>query len=85
MKNQLSKTYQTPNTTIIMNQLWVINDLTEAVANSSYMKHLITQYFENPNCRAFDWIVGEKLSDFEKATFIYACGQQLYKSQKTNM
>ena len=75
MKNQLSKTYQTSNTITIMNQLWVINELREAVANSIYIKRLIAEYFEDANCRAFDWIVGEKLSGFEKATFIYACGQ----------
>ena len=68
MKNTIA------NTTMIMNHEWSIVELKEA-AKSSWMQRLISEYFENQNCRAYDWIMGEKLTDFEKATFIYACNK----------
>ena len=39
------------------------------------MQRLISEYITDQNCRPYDWIIGEKLTDFEKATFIYACNK----------
>jgi hypothetical protein len=77
MKNQLLKSTDIAKTTIIMNEPWIIAELKYHVANAIYMKRLIAEYFEDPNCRPSDWIAGEKLTDFEKAVFIYECNRQI--------
>ena len=73
---QLLKSNEIAKSVVIMNELWVINELRKEVANSIYMKRLLNEYFEDPNCRPSDWIDGKNLTDFEKATFIYECNKQ---------
>ena len=72
MTNNMKNT--TTNTAMIMNSQWSIIKLNKA-AKSTCMQRLISQYVADKNCRPYDWIMGEKLTDFEKATFIYACNQ----------
>lgn len=64
----------TTNTAMIMNSQWLIIELEEA-SKSTWMQRLISEYITDQNCRPYDWIIGEKLTDFEKATFIYACNK----------
>ena len=73
---QLLKSNEIAKSVVIMNELWVINELRKEVANSIYMKRLLNEYFEDPNCRPSDWIDDKNLTDFEKATFIYECNKQ---------
>jgi hypothetical protein len=72
---QLLKSNEIVKSLVIMNELWAINELREEVANSIYMKSLVAEYLEDPNCKPSDWIDGKNLTDFEKATFIYACNK----------
>jgi hypothetical protein len=72
---QLLKSNEIAKSVVIMNELWVINELREEVANSIYMKSLVAEYLEDPNCKPSDWIDGKNLTNFEKATFIYACNK----------
>jgi folate-binding Fe-S cluster repair protein YgfZ len=68
MKNTIT------NTVMIMNSQWSIIELKEA-SKSTWMQRLISEYMVDQNCRPYDWIIGEKLTDFEKATFIYSCNK----------
>jgi hypothetical protein len=73
---QLLKSNEIAKSVVIMNELWVINELREEVANSIYMKSLVAEYLEDPNCKPSDWIDGKNLTNFEKAAFIYECNKQ---------
>lgn len=57
---------------IILNKKWNNSDLI-ATAQKPEIKKLISEYKSDENCRAYDWICGEKISDIEKASFIYSC------------
>jgi folate-binding Fe-S cluster repair protein YgfZ len=66
------------STITIINSEWSIIELKDA-AKANWMQRLISEFIADKNCRPYDWIMSEKLTDFEKATFIYACN----KLQKT--
>jgi hypothetical protein len=73
MKKQLLKTTDIEKKINIIDCTLVINELRQEIANAIYMKRLVEEYFNEPNSNPSDWIAGEKLTDFEKDTFIYAC------------
>jgi hypothetical protein len=56
----------------ILNKMWKAEDLI-LIASTKVVKDLIAKYKAYPNCRAYDWIAGEKISHIEKASFIYSC------------
>jgi hypothetical protein len=56
----------------IMNQEWWIEDL-KMCALDTHMVRIVEEYLQDPNCTPYDYIIGEKLTDMEKATFIYVC------------
>lgn len=54
----------------IIDKFWKIADL-QLIATTKVVKELIIEYKKDPNCRAYDWIYSEKITDIEKAAFIY--------------
>ena len=56
----------------ILNKTWNAEELI-LIASNKVVKELIAEYKADPNCRAYDWIVGEEISHIEKASFIYSC------------
>lgn len=58
-------------TTQILNKNWKVTDL-QLIAKTKVIKDLVSDYKKDPNCRPYDWIEGEQISDIEKASFIYA-------------
>jgi hypothetical protein len=56
----------------ILNKIWKSEDLI-LIASTKVIKELIAEYKADANCRACDWIAGEKISHIEKASFIYSC------------
>lgn len=54
----------------ILNKKWNRNQLI-AISKTELLKDLISDYMKDPNCRPYDWIMGEKISEIEKASFIY--------------
>jgi hypothetical protein len=59
-------------TQTILNKTWKVKDL-NLIASTKVVKDLVSEYKKDPNCRPFDWIAGEKISDLEKAAFIQTC------------
>ncbi len=58
-------------TTQILNKTWKVEDL-QRIANTKMVKNLVAEYKKDPNCRPYDFLASEKLSDLEKAAFINA-------------
>ena len=58
--------------TTILNKAWKVKDL-NLIASTKRVKDLVSEYRKDRNCRPFDWIAGEKISDSEKAAFIHYC------------
>ena len=56
--------------TFILNKKWNRNDLI-TISKTKLLKDLISDYMKDPNCRPYDWIMSEKISEIEKASFIY--------------
>jgi len=56
-------------TVTILNKKWKVKDL-NLIASTKVVRDLVSEYKKDPNCRPFDWIAGEKISDLEKASFI---------------
>jgi hypothetical protein len=56
--------------TFILNKNWNVDDLL-MISKTKVVKGLIYDYLDNPNCRPYDWIAGQDISDLEKASFIY--------------
>jgi hypothetical protein len=59
-------------TVTILNKTWKVKDL-NLIASTKVVKDLLAEYKKDPNCRPFDWIASEKISDLEKASFINVC------------
>lgn len=57
-------------TVYIINKTWKV-DLLNITSSTPLVKALIYDYLDNPYCRPYDYIVNEKISDLEKAAFIY--------------
>jgi hypothetical protein len=62
--------------TIILNKNWNVKDLL-IVSSITPVKDLIDEYIKDPNCRPYDWIINEKITDLEKASFIYTILNQI--------
>ena len=58
-------------TTQILNKTWKVKDL-QLIASTKVVKDLVSEYKKDPNCRPYDFVVGKKISDLEKASFINA-------------
>jgi hypothetical protein len=56
--------------TTINNKTWKVSDL-NLIASTKLVKDLICEYQKDHNCRPFDWICGESISEIEKAAFIH--------------
>ena len=57
--------------TQILNKTWKVKDL-QLIASTKLVKDLVVEYKKDPNCRPYDFIASEKISDLEKASFIYS-------------
>jgi len=57
------------NEITILNKTWKIKDL-NLIASTKRVKDLIAEYKKDSNCRPFDFIASENISDLEKASFI---------------
>ena len=69
MKNEPAGDFH--QTTLILNKIWKVRDL-QFIASTKIVSDLVAEYKKDPNCRPFDFVVSEKISDLEKASFIYA-------------
>ena len=58
-------------TTQILNKTWKVKDL-QLIASTKVVKDLVAKYKKDQNCRPYDFVAGEKISDLEKASFINA-------------
>lgn len=58
-------------TTQIINKTWKVKDL-QIIASTKVVKDLVDEYQKSPNCRPYDFVAGEKISDLEKASFVHA-------------
>lgn len=58
-------------TTKIMNLTWQVKDL-HIMATTKAVRDLVAEYEKDPNCRPYDFVASEKISDIEKAAFINA-------------
>ena len=67
MHTQLKQDKMKP---FILNKKWNRNQLI-TISKTELLKDLISDYMKDPNCRPYDWIMGEKISEIEKASFIY--------------
>jgi len=54
----------------ILNKIWNVNELL-LVSSTKLVTDLVSKYIKDTNCRPYDWIKGEKISEIEKASFIY--------------
>jgi hypothetical protein len=59
-------------TVTILNKTWKVKDL-NLIASTKVVKDLVSEYKKDTNCRPFEWIASEKISDLEKASFINSC------------
>jgi hypothetical protein len=58
-------------TTTILNKTWKVKDL-QLIASTKVVKELVSEYKKDANCRPYDFVSSEKISDLEKASFINA-------------
>ena len=56
--------------THILNKIWNVNELL-LVSSTKLVTDLVSKYTKDPNCRPYDWIKSEKISEIEKASFIF--------------
>jgi hypothetical protein len=56
-------------TVVILNKTWKVKDL-NSTASTETVQNLLSEYKKDPNCRPFDYVAGEAMSDLEKASFI---------------
>lgn len=54
----------------IMNKIWEVKDL-QFISSTERVKELVLEYKKDPNCRAYDFVIGENIPKIEKASFIY--------------
>lgn len=57
--------------TQILNKTWKVKDL-QLIATTKVVKDLVSEYRKDPNCRPYDFVVCENISELERASFIYA-------------
>ena len=55
----------------ILNKTWKVKDL-QFIASKQIVTKLVAEYKKDPNCRPYDFICSERISNLEKASFIYA-------------
>ena len=58
-------------TTEILNKTWKVKGL-QLIASTKVVKDLVAEYNKDSNCRPYDFVAAEKISDLEKASFINA-------------
>jgi len=56
---------------LILNKVWKLRDL-QTNSRKEKVKNLVNQYNKESNCRPYDFIANEKISEIEKASFIYS-------------
>lgn len=58
-------------TTQILNKTWQVKDL-HIMATTKAIRDLVAEYKKDPNCRPYDFVASENISDLEKSAFINA-------------
>lgn len=56
---------------LIMNKYWSVSELMQIADTDVNIISNVEDYEKDPNCRAWDWIISEDLTEIQKAAFIY--------------
>lgn len=64
---------------LIMNKEFEVSKLEEIAKKDNVVVEYLSDYKDHRNCRAYNYIAGEKISEIQKAAFIHEANSFLFQ------